>query len=146
MSSFKTAKTDPVELPQLEREVEGHAAVEHAETGEIFFEGFAIAGNTIEAGALFRAQKTHEVVDQPEIGDKIALQTKEPANCGVQERRTEGCDGLPAEADIRLGFPTPPQHAQVGVIEFVGEKAEYPLGMEIRKIETIGSSAVGLHE
>jgi hypothetical protein len=83
---------------------------------------------------------------QPKINHPVAAQPEDRAQRLVNPRRPEGCHPVTEDAQVGLSAPSPPDHSQVRVIEFVRQEAQNLLGVKIGEIEAVRRGAVRADE
>ncbi len=83
------------------------------------------------------AHEGYEIVDQPEVLNKIAAKTKDLAYQSIKPPGTEGREGMAHYFEISLLQPPAPYHPEVRIVKFMGQETQCLFRVKITKIEAI---------
>jgi hypothetical protein len=130
----------------MTKTVERHARIEDPEVFQVALEAGTVAESAVECRTAVRAHERREVVKETVVGNPVPPQPEEPAEPAIGAARSPGGHGMAQDADVGLAAPAPPEHAQVAVVQFVGQEAKHLLGMEIMEVNAVGIGRVGPDE
>ncbi len=139
---FEPAVPHAGKFPETDQLVQGHAGIENAHLGQVAAQPGRVPEAAVQTRALVGAHQGNQIVHQPEIRNKIPFKKECSADEPVQPDRTERGDRTAKHPVGRLFFPAPPEHAQMGVIQFMGKKSQDLFRVKVFKVEAIGRSAV----
>ncbi len=143
MPALKAGKTIGRQGAHPIGQVNGHAAVEDTHLGQIPLELLLVAQHAVQGRTLLDALQGHEIIDQADIGQIVAAQPQKPAGQTVEPERSQPGEAVAAEPQIRLFLPAPPEHAQMGVVEFVRQVSQHLFRVEIAEAEAMGRRRAG---
>ena len=143
MAALEAGKSKSRQRPHPVGQVDGHAAVEHAHLGQVLLEPLLIARRAVQGRVLLNAVQGHQVVDQAYVGQVVAAQPQEAAGQAVQPERPHRGETVAAEPQIRLLFPAPPEHAQMGVVQFVRQVAHHLFRVKIAEPQPMRRGRTG---
>ena len=96
--------------------------MENTHGGKIILKFLFTAGPSVNSRTLVGTQQGHGVVDQPEIAHIIAFQTQKAADSAIKRFGSKRSHGIAEKLHAGFFLPPPPDHSQVGVIEFMWQK------------------------
>ncbi len=101
-----------------------------------------ISGGSVQGRTAVGRQQTNQVIEQPVVRHEVAAEPEDPAEGTGEQIRAERRHRLAEDRNVGLSFPAPPEHPEMGIVQFMREETESFLRMEITECQPVGCCAV----